>query len=91
MIRHISVCASAQSYLTFCDPMDCSLPGSSVHESFQQEYWSRLPFPSLGDLPDPGIETASLAFPAWQVDSLPLRYLGSPIRHTRPYGTYYNY
>ena len=26
-----------------------------------QEYWSGLPFPSLGDLPDPAIETASLA------------------------------
>ena len=27
----------------------------------RQEYWSRLPFPSLGDLPDPGIELASAA------------------------------
>ena len=26
----------------------------------RQEYWSRLPFPSPGDLPDPGIEPASL-------------------------------
>ena len=29
----------------------------------QQEYWSKLPFPSLGDLPQPGIEPASLASP----------------------------
>ena len=29
-----------------------------------QEYWSRLPSPSLGDLPDPGIESASFVFPA---------------------------
>ena len=27
---------------------------------FRQEYWSRLPFPSLGDLPDPGMEATSL-------------------------------
>ena len=27
---------------------------------FRQEYWSGLPFPSPGDLPDPGIESASL-------------------------------
>ena len=27
----------------------------------RQEYWSALPFPSLGDLPDPGTEPASLA------------------------------
>ena len=30
----------------------------------RQEYWSGLPFPTPGALPDPGIETASLAFPA---------------------------
>ena len=28
---------------------------------FRQEYWSRLPFPCLGDLPDPGIEPGSPA------------------------------
>ena len=33
-----------------------------------QEYWSGLPFPSLGDLPDPGIEPGSLAL---QADYLP--------------------
>ena len=33
----------------------------------RQEYWSGLPFPSSGDLPDPGIETG---FSALQVDSL---------------------
>ena len=70
------------------NPMDCSLPGSSIHGIFQarvlewgaspvqllvtprtiahesplfmgfsrQEYWSGLPFPSPGDLPDPRIE-----------------------------------
>ena len=27
------------------DPMDCSLPGSSVHGVIQPEYWSQLPFP----------------------------------------------
>ena len=30
-------------------------------EFSRQEYWSGLPFPSLGDLPDPGIEPTSLA------------------------------
>ena len=39
----------------------------------RQEYWSGLPFPSPGDLSDPGIKLES---PAWQVDPLPL---GSPI------------
>ena len=30
----------------------------------RQEYWSVLPFPSSGNLPDPGIEPASFAYPA---------------------------
>ena len=120
-----------QSCPTLCDPIDCSLPGSSVHGICQarvlewgasafsagvgchfllqcvkvkslshvrllatpwtaayqgppsmgfsrQEYWSRLgwlPFPSPGDLSDPGIEPMP---PAWQADSLPLSHQGSP-------------
>ena len=31
---------------------------------FRQKYWSKLPFPTLGDLPNPGIEPASLTSPA---------------------------
>ena len=38
----------------------------------RQEYWSGLPFPSPGDLPNPGTEPASLVSPALQADSLPL-------------------
>ena len=41
----------------------------------RQEYWSGLPFPYPGDLPDPGMEPGS---PALQADSLPLNYSGSP-------------
>ena len=33
-------------------------------ESSRQEYWSELPFPIPGDLPDPGIKLASLVSPA---------------------------
>ena len=40
---------------------------------FRQEYWSRFPFPSPGDLPDPGLELVS---PALKVDSLPADSLG---------------
>ena len=39
--------------------MDYSPPGSSVHEIFQARYWSGLSFPSVGDLPNPGIKPAS--------------------------------
>ena len=48
-----------QLCLTLCDPMDCSLPGSFIHGISRQEYWSGLPFPSLGDLPNPGIKLRS--------------------------------
>ena len=37
----------AQSCLTLSDPMDCSLPGSSIHGFSRQEYWSGVPLPSL--------------------------------------------
>ena len=37
----------------------------------RQEYWSGLPFPSPGDLPNPGIEPGSPGSPKLQVDALP--------------------
>ena len=45
----------------------------------RREYWNRLPFPSLGDLPDPGIEPTSPVSPALQPDSLPAEPSGKPI------------
>ena len=47
--------------------MDCSLPSSLSMGFSRQEYCSGLPFPSPGDLPDPGIKLQS---PALQADSL---------------------
>ena len=41
----------------------------------RQDYWSGLPFPSPGDLPDPGIEPMT---PALQADSLPTELGGKP-------------
>ena len=54
--------------LILCNPMDYSPPESLVHEFSKQEHWSRLPFPSPGDLPDSGIEPGSSAL---QADCLP--------------------
>ena len=50
--------------------IDCQAPLSMGFS--RQEYWSRLPCSSPGDLPDPGIEPVSLRSPALQVGSLPL-------------------
>ena len=56
--------------------MDCSPQGSSVHEAFStQEYWSGLPCPPPGDLPNPGREPRALAMKA---DSLPSELPGKP-------------
>ena len=43
-------------------------------EFFRQEYWSGLPFPSPGDLPDPGIEPRSPALQANSLISEPLNF-----------------
>ena len=48
-------------------PLSLTFPG--------QEYWSELPFPPPGDLPDPGKEPGS---PALQADSLPTAPPGKP-------------
>ena len=57
-----------------CDPMDCSLPGSSDHGVSQGRIlkWVAI---SFSNLPDPGIELRS---PALQVDSLPSEPPGKP-------------
>ena len=49
-----------QSCPTLYDPVDCRWPGFSVHGFLQAEYWSGLPYPPPGDLPNPGIEPVSL-------------------------------
>ena len=59
---------------TLYDPMDFSTPGSIGFS--KQEYWSRLLFPSPGDLPKPGIEPES---PILQTDSYHLSHQGSHI------------
>ena len=73
-------CLVAKSCPTFCDPMDCSLPGSSVHGFPRQEYWSGLPFPSPGDLLNLGIEAMSLASPALAREFFTTETLGKPTK-----------
>ena len=75
----LPVCAqSLQLCLIVCDPMDCNLLGLLSMGFSREEYWSELPCPPPGDLPDPGIEPTSPAAPALQADSLLLSHFGSP-------------
>ena len=60
----VRVCARAKSLcLTLCDPVDCSLPGSSVHGDSPGKS-TGMGCPPPGDLPKPGIKPLSLTSPA---------------------------
>ena len=74
-------CVVAKSRLTFfATPWTVARQAPLSMEFTRQEYWSQLRFPSLGDLPDSGIEPEA---PALQVDSLPSELQG------KPHGGYY--
>ena len=66
----------AQSCWTLCDPMDCSLPGSSLHGILQARILEWAAISSPGDLPDSGIEHRCPALPA---DTLTSEPPGKPI------------
>ena len=70
------VCLVTQLCLNLCDPMDCTLPGSSVHvDSLGKNTGVGLPCPPPGDLPNPGIELES---PPLLADSLLSEPSGKP-------------
>ena len=70
-----SVAQSLSRVLLFMTPwtVACQAPLSTGFS--QQEYWSELPFTSLGDLGDPRIELKSPISPALQAYSLPMSHL----------------
>ena len=55
-LSHVQLFATPQT-LTCLAPLSMGFS--------KQEYWNGLPFPSPGDLPDPGIEPTTFASPAW--------------------------
>ena len=73
---HQSESEVAQSYLTVCDPWTVANQAFPSMGFSRQEYWSGLPFPSPGDLLDPGIEPRS---PILQADTLTSAPLGKPL------------
>ena len=80
-------CSVTQSCLTLCDPMDRSLPGSSVHGFSRPEYWSGLPFPSHTCLMTCEIKAVILStFCAYDIESLHVFYVTPmvPCVTTRP-------
>ena len=57
------MCSVSSVSLTLCNPVDCSRQAPLSMGFSRPEYWSGLPCPPPGDLPDPRIETASLMCP----------------------------
>ena len=62
---NILYCAVLSHVQLFVTLIDCSLPGFSLSMEFsRQEYWSRLPFPTSGDIPNPETKPKSPVSPA---------------------------
>ena len=75
----VSSAVSTLSHPTLFYLMDCVAHLAPLSMGFsRQDYWSRLPCPPPGDLPDPRIEPGS---PALQADSLPLASPGKQLLH----------
>ena len=75
-----------QLRLTLCDPVDCSLPCSSVLWDFPgKNTWGGLPFPSPGDLPDPGIKPMSPVSPALEGGFFITEPPGKPLNNSIAY------
>ena len=71
----------AQSSPTLCNPMDCNLPGSSVHGIFQARRvleWVAISFSRGENLSNPGNKPGS---PTLQADALPSEPPGKPLTH----------
>ena len=73
VLRFACVCANSLQGVQLCVTLWTVARQAPLSTGFcRQEYWSGLLCPSSGDLPDPGIEPASPASPALQLESLPL-------------------
>ena len=70
-------------YGLLCDPMDCHLPGSSVHGFSQEEYWSEFPCPPPGIYATQGSKLSLLCLLQWQAGSLPLKPPGKALMHEK--------
>jgi len=77
-------CLVTKVYLTLETPWTVAFQGLLTMGFYRQEYWSGLPLPSPGDLPDSGIEPTS---PALAGGFLPLSHQGSPPFHLDLYNS----
>ena len=71
-------CLSVSHVLLFATPWTAAHEASLAMDVSRQEYWNGLPFPSPGNLPNPGIEPCLLRLLHLQADSLPSEPPGKP-------------
>ena len=79
LVGQTDVCVLVSHVQLFETPWTVACQVPLTMEFSRQEYWSGLPFPSPGDLPDPRIEPVS---PALWADSLPHEPPGKPCTYT---------
>ena len=77
MLSHACMLSCFSCGPALCNPVNHSMPGTSVHGISLQEYWSVLQCPSSGNFPNPGIEPMFSVSPALQ-ENLLLSHQGRP-------------
>ena len=80
---HVCACSHFSQVQLFATPWTVARQAPLSMGFSRQEYWSGLPCPPPGDLPDPRIKSSSPAAPALQAYSLSPSHLGSPSLHVR--------
>ena len=85
-LQSLRKCSSLSHVQIFVTPWTVACQAPLSMEFSRQEYWSRLPFPPPGDLPNPGIEPTNPGMEprclAYQADSLLSEPPGKPVRPT---------
>ena len=75
------MCSVTQPCLTLHDPVDLAHQTPLSMEFFRHGSWSRFPFPTPGDLPDPGVEPGSPALAdGFFTTEPPIKWLNSPLK-----------
>ena len=75
---HMYACPVTQSRPTLCDPMTVTLQAPLYMEFSRQEHRSGLPFPSPGDLPNPGVKPKPPALAGMFFITMPQHSYGKP-------------
>ena len=87
-VRAAPVACALQSCLTLCDPIDCSLSGSSVHGILQARILEWIAIPSSRGSSEPRDQTCISCLLHWQAGSLPLAPPGKPALVAQWWGIY---